>query len=107
MPVQIAPVGEITRAAFESQQVDDRHANDGSLELKWIEFVEHASNHFDAVQLVAMHGCGQAQHRPAVVAVHDEHRRGHGNACKGLSGLPREASGCARQHVGSQHVECR
>jgi hypothetical protein len=49
------------------------------------------THHFHAVQLVAVHGGGEAQHRTRAVAVDDIDRRAHLAAGIGLAGVPVQA----------------
>jgi hypothetical protein len=78
--VQVAPVGKIARATPEALDVDDRHADHGAGELVGGDVVHDPAYHLDAVELVAVHGGGQAKRRARLRAVDHEDRGGDGDA---------------------------
>ena len=63
IPVEVAAVGQVARAAPKSLHVDDRHADDGPGEPPGVEVVQNPPHHLDAVEFVAVHGRREAQGR--------------------------------------------
>ena len=78
--IQIAPVRQVARAAVEALDVDDRHADHCAVQLFDVDVVEHAPRDFDAVELIAVHRRGQAQHGSRAFAVEHDHRHRHDEA---------------------------
>ena len=96
--VQIAAVAEIARAVAEAVQVDDRHAHHGAGQLSGFQLVHQAPYHLDAIELVAVHGGGEAQARARLVAVGHQHRHRRGDGAERLVRGPVQGLEGARLH---------
>ena len=80
-----AAIRQVAGAAAEPLQVDDRHADHRALHPARVQVLDHAPDHFDAVQLIAVNRAGQAQDRPLADAVYHQDGRFTGRAVESLA----------------------
>ena len=71
--IQIAPVGQVTRATAEAVEVHDRHADNGATEVRGIYVVEHAPDDLETIVFVAVHYRSETQRRSQPRSVGNQH----------------------------------
>jgi hypothetical protein len=61
--VKVATVRQIARSAAKTMQIDNRYTDHGTLQGLWVEVVDHTSDDFNAVKLIAVDSACQTQDR--------------------------------------------
>ena len=74
--VEVAPVGQIARAADEAEHVDDGDAQKRAADALGMQRAQQPADDLDAVQLIAVDGRGDEHGRPRPRAMQHVHRQG-------------------------------
>ena len=82
--VEVAPVGQIARAADEAEHVDDGHAQQRAADAFGMQRAQQPADDLDAVELIAVNGRADEHGRPRPRAVQNVHRQGDGRVVRQL-----------------------
>jgi hypothetical protein len=103
--VEVAPVGQVAASVSEAPEVDDRERQHGARGFLGIEGVVDTANDLDAVHLVPVEGCREAEGRTGSVAAH--HEEGNVEGVLGEGALCREGEAGLRADADLVAVEVR
>ncbi len=103
--IQVAAIRQVARAAPEALYVYDRHADDRAGQFVRVDIVQHPAHHFDAVELVAVHGRGEAQVRARQCAVDGQDRGRYRDTLEKLGCGPRQSHRRAWRNLRSQQPQ--
>ncbi len=105
IPVQVAAIRQVARAAPEALHVDDGHPDDRAGQFVRVDVVQHPAHHLDAVELVTVHRRGKAQVRPRQRTVDRKDRCRYGDAFEKLGCGPGQPHGRTRWNIFAKKLE--
>ena len=105
MPVEVATVGQIARAAVKTLHVHNRYSDYGTFQGFCIQVVHNPAHRLDAVQLVTVQRGSKAQGGARFRAIHHQHRGAAVDPLEMLAGGPGQAGRGGGRNFRSEHAQ--
>ena len=103
--IQVAPIRQVAGAPAEAVEIDDRHADNDSAELRRVDLIQHATHDLEPIVLIAVNGGRQTQRGTRLRAVGDDHAARNRCAVERHVGRPIQQAGRHWRDDTAEHVQ--